>query len=95
METGLLARNPWVSRRPITVAEYYRMAEVGILGEDDRVELIEGQLIAMSPIGSDHTGAVNALTRMLVLAVGNNGVVSVLNPVRLNDRQSRTRTLPC
>ncbi len=73
METDLLTRNPWVSRRPITVDEYYRMAAVGILGEDDRVELIEGQLIAMSPIGSDHTGAVNALTRMLVLAVGDRG----------------------
>ena len=86
METDLLTRHPWVSRRPITVAEYYRMAEVSILREDDRIELIEGQIIAMSPIGSDHTGAVNALNRMLVLAVGDRGVVSVQNPVRLSDR---------
>jgi Uma2 family endonuclease len=61
------------------------MGEAGILTEDDRVELIEGQLIAMSPIGSDHSGTVNSLTRMLVLAVGDRGVVAVQNPVQLDD----------
>ena len=55
-ETGLLTRNPWVARRVLTVTDYHRMAEAGILTEDDRVELIEGELIAMSPIGSDHSG---------------------------------------
>lgn len=85
-ETGLLTRNPWVARRPLTVAEYHRMGEVGILTEDDRVELIEGELVAMSPIGSEHSGTVNALTRRLVLAVGDRGVVAVQNPVQLDDR---------
>src|SRR5579864_2599304 len=84
-ETGLLTRNPWVARRPLTVAEYHRMGEAGILTEDDRVELIEGQLIAMSPIGSDHSGTVNTLTRMLVRVVGDRGVVAVQNPVQLDD----------
>ena len=84
-ELDLLARNPWVTRRPLTVAEYHRMGEAGILTEDDRVELIEGQLIAMSPIGSDHSGTVNALNRLLVRAVGDHGVVGVQNPVRLDD----------
>ena len=79
-ETGLLTRNPWVARRVLTVAEYHRMGEVGILTERDRVELIEGELVAMSPIGSEHSGTVNALTRMLVLAVGDRGVVAVQNP---------------
>ncbi len=83
--TGLLTRNPWVARRPLTVGEYHRMGEVGILHEDDRVELIEGELIAMSPIGSAHSGAVNALTRLLVRVVGDRGVVGVQNPVRLDD----------
>lgn len=84
-ETDLLTRNPWVTRRPLTVAEYHQMGEAGILTEDDRVELIEGQLIAMSPIGSDHSGTVNALNRMLVRAVGDRGVVAVQNPVQLDD----------
>src|SRR4051812_40607065 len=84
-ETGLLTRNPWVTRRPLTVVEYHRMGEAGILSEDDRVELIEGQLIAPSPIGSDHSGTVNALTRILVRAVDDRGVVAVQNPVQLDD----------
>jgi Uma2 family endonuclease len=84
-ETSLLTRNPWVARRPLTVAEYHRMGEVGILREDDRVELIEGELIAMAPIGSDHSGTVNALNRMLVQAIGDRGVVAVQNPVQLDD----------
>ena len=65
-ESRLLAANPWVARRPIAVTEYHRMGEVGIPGERDRVELIEGELVAMSPIGSYHTGTVNKLTRSLV-----------------------------
>ena len=84
-EIGLLTRNPWVARRALTVAEYHRMGEVGILTERDRVELIEGELIAMSPIGSEHAGTVNALNRLLVQAVGERGVVAVQNPVRLDD----------
>lgn len=84
-ETGLLTRDPWVIRRVLTVAEYHRMGEAGILTEDDRVELIEGELIAMAPIGSAHSGTVNGLTRLLVLAVGNRGVVAVQNPVQLDN----------
>jgi Uma2 family endonuclease len=86
VETGLLSRHPWVARRPLTVAEYHRMGEVGILGEHDRVELIEGELIAMSPIGSPHSGTVNTLTRLLVMALGARGIVAVQNPVQLDDR---------
>ena len=84
-EPRLLAANPWVARRPITVAEYQRMGEVGISGERDRVELIEGELVAMSPIGSYHTGTVNKLNHALVHAVGEHAIVAVQNPVRLDD----------
>lgn len=84
-DTGLLTRHPWVTRRALTVAEYHRMGEVGILQEDDRVELIEGELVAMTPIGSNHSGTINTLTRALVMAVGNRGVVAVQNPVQLDD----------
>jgi Uma2 family endonuclease len=84
-EPRLLAANPWVTRRPITVTEYHRMGEVGILGERDRVELIEGELVAMSPIGSYHTGTIITLNHLLVHAVGERAMVSVQNPVRLDD----------
>ncbi len=84
-ETGLLARHPWVPRRPLTVDDYYRMAEAGILGEDDRTELIEGELVAMTPIGTDHSGTVNALSYLLIRALGERAVVSTQNPVRLSE----------
>jgi len=83
-EPGLLNRYPAAPRRLLTVDEYHRMGEVGILTEDDRVELIEGELVAMAPIGSEHIAASNSLNRLLVLAVGDHGIVSVGNPVRLN-----------
>ncbi len=82
-ELGVLSRYPAAPRRLLTVDEYHRMAEAGILTDDDCVELIEGQLVAMVPFGSEHVAATNALTRLLVLAVGDRGIVSVGNPVRL------------
>ncbi|HET7879254.1 MAG TPA: Uma2 family endonuclease [Acetobacteraceae bacterium] len=81
---GVLSRYPAARRRLLTVEEYHRMGEAGILTEDDRVELIEGELVALAPIGSEHIAATNALNRLLVLAVGEHGIVSVGNPVRLS-----------
>jgi Uma2 family endonuclease len=72
-------------KRRFTVDEYYRMAEVGILGPHERVELIEGEIIEMAAIGSRHAGCVNGLTRLLVRSVGDHGLVAVQNPVRLSD----------
>ncbi len=85
-ELGLLSRYPATPRRLLTVDEYHRMGEAGILTEDDRVELIEGQLVAKAPIGTEHAAASNALNRLLVMAVGERGIVSVGNPVRLTQR---------
>jgi Uma2 family endonuclease len=73
-----------VKRRSITVEAYYRMGEAGILAPDERVELIEGEVVEMAPIGSRHSGLVNRLTHLLVQAAGNRAVVSVQNPVRLS-----------
>jgi Uma2 family endonuclease len=56
-----------------------------LLTGDNRVELIEGQLVAMAPTGSDHHGTVIALTRLLVDAAGDRGMVSVQGPVRLDE----------
>lgn len=68
-----------------TVFDYHRMADAGILGEDSRVELIRGQIIDMAPIGAPHFGMVNRLTRLLPASVAGHGVLSVQNPVRLDD----------
>jgi len=68
-----------------TVTDYHRMAEVGILGEDSRVELIRGQIVDMAPIGAPHLGMVNRLTRLLPALLEGRGVLSVQNPVRLDD----------
>ena len=83
--TGLLERNPWVTRRKFDVAEYYRLAEAGILHEDDRVELIEGEIVEMVPIGSDHSGTVNALNHALMSAAGRRATLSVQGPLHLSD----------
>ncbi len=84
-ETGLLTRNPWVARRKLDIWEYHRMGEAGVFTEGDRVELIEGELIQMTPIGSGHSGTINGTNRALLRAVGDQAIVSVQNPVRLGD----------
>jgi Uma2 family endonuclease len=73
-------------RRTWTVDEYHRMAEAGVLREDDRVELIEGEIVEMSPIGSGHARCVNRLTALLVPPAEGRAIVSVQNPVRLSAR---------
>lgn len=70
----------------ISVDEYYRMAEVGLLAPDARVELIEGEIIDMVPIGTRHARAVTHLSRLLVLAVGERAIVRSQCPVRLGPR---------
>ena len=91
---GLL-NHPWISRRKIDVVEYHRMGAAGILHEDDRVELIEGELIAMAPIGDHHAGTSMTLTTPLVRAVGDDAIVSVGNPVRLDSYNEPQPISPC
>lgn len=69
-----------------TVWDYHRMTEADLFHENPRVELIQGQIIDMAPIGSPHFGMVNRLTRLLVPLVSARGLVSVQNPVRLDPR---------
>lgn len=67
------------------VHEYHRMAEVGLLAEDVRVELIEGEIIEMSPIASSHAGTVRRTTALLNRLLGRTVIISVQDPIRLND----------
>jgi Uma2 family endonuclease len=71
-------------RHRITVHDYHRMAEVGVLAPDARVELIEGEIIDMAPIGKSHQSIVDQLTRSLVLAVGDDAIVRVQGSIRLS-----------
>jgi Uma2 family endonuclease len=71
--------------RKFTVEDFYRMSEAGILTEDDRVELIEGEIIEMTPVGSRHASVVDRLTQLLVRRLGGEFIVRVQNPIRLAD----------
>ncbi len=61
------------------------MGEVGILKETDRVELIRGEVVEMSPIGRRHYAFVNNLTRLLIVALGDRAIVGVQGPIALAD----------
>jgi len=73
------------TRRRFTRVEYQRMAEVGILGQHDRVELIRGEIVEMSPPGRRHSAFVDNLNQLLVLRLTGRAIVSVQNPVVLSD----------
>lgn len=74
-----------VSRRRFTAHEYHRMGEAGIFREGERVELIEGEIVEMNPIGARHVRCVNELTWSLARRAGDEEVrISVQNPVRLD-----------
>lgn len=72
-------------KRLFTVEEYRRMVQAGILSEDDPVELLEGGIVMMAPIGSRHAGCVTRLTRLFSDQVEERGLVSVRNPVHLSE----------
>ena len=72
-----------IVKRLFTVDEYHEMGRTGILGEGDRVELIDGEIVQMSSIGRRHAACVNRLTHMFVSRLGLSAVVSIRNPVHL------------
>ena len=75
-----------VRRHRLTVEAYHRMGEAGILREDARVELIEGELIEMTPIGSRHAGTVTALNDAFTVALHGRAIVAVQSPVTLPEQ---------
>jgi Uma2 family endonuclease len=70
----------------ITVDEYYRMAEVGLLAPDARVELIEGEIIDMAPIGPGHGGVVDYLSEQFIRAVQGKAIVRTQGAILLDRR---------
>ena len=72
-----------VARHRFTVKDFYRMAEVGILSQHDHVELLDGEIVDMTPIGSRHAACVNRLNSLLADLLGQRAIVSVQNPIDL------------
>lgn len=75
-----------IVRHRFTVEDYHRMAHAGVLGENDRVELIEGEIVEMAPVGSRHASCVDRLVRLFTQGLGEQVIVRVQNPVRLGER---------
>ncbi len=72
-------------RRKFTVKQYHQMIEAGILTENDRVELLRGEIVEMASIGRRHAACVNRLTELFVLRLAQAVIVGVQNPVELED----------
>lgn len=85
---GMSAVLEYPHRHAITTAEYLRMGEAGVFAPDARLELVEGEIIEMAPIGSPHAGTVAILTRLLGRTVGDLALVWVQNPLLLIGERS-------
>ncbi|HAT14862.1 MAG TPA: Uma2 family endonuclease [Microcoleaceae bacterium UBA11344] len=75
-----------IQRRLFTVQEYHLMGEAGILSEDDRVELIEGEIVQMAAIGTRHASCVKRLTRRFSLIPEERATLGVQDPIQLTER---------
>src|SRR5689334_12181100 len=80
-----------VTRRRFTLDEYHRMGELGILGDEERLELIAGHIVVREPIGSRHAGTVDHLNRMWTTRLGERAIVRVQNPVVLPEEVSEVQ----
>lgn len=72
-------------KKLFTVDEYYKMAEVGILEPGDRVELIHGEILKMSPIKSFHASIVDNLHDLLLFLLREKAIIRSQNPLRISD----------
>ena len=72
-------------RRKFTVDQYHKMVDSGILNEDDRVELIRGEIIEMSPIGQKHAACVAKLSQLLTIALLGRAIIWSQNPIKLSN----------
>jgi Uma2 family endonuclease len=79
------AMQEWPRRHRISVEHYYRMAEAGLFQPDERVELIDGEIVDMPPMGTRHAGKLARLVEILTKAVGARAMVRTQLPLRLDD----------
>jgi Uma2 family endonuclease len=75
----------WIPFHRFSEREYYRMAEIGLFAPDARVELIEGEIIDMAPMGSLHCGTVDWLTYTLAGALRDRNIVRTQGTVKMSD----------
>jgi Uma2 family endonuclease len=69
----------------LNISQYHQMSEAGIFSENDKVELINGEIIEMSPIGRRHTACVNRLNSVFSQLLGKKVIIAVQNPITLNN----------
>lgn len=74
-----------ILRKKFTVGQYHQMIESGILTDRDHVELIQGEIIEMSPVGRHHAACVDRLTELLVLKLFRKALIRVQSPILLSD----------
>ena len=82
---SVAAAAPPIERYRLTSAIFHEMVDKGILNEDDRLELIEGELVTMSPIGPEHMGVVNQIAQILIRQLEQRAIVSIQGPIALDE----------
>ena len=82
---SVAAAAPPIERYRLTSAIFHEMVDKGILNEDDRLELIEGELVTMSPIGPEHMGVVNQVAQILIRQLEQRAIVSIQGPIALDE----------
>ncbi|MGB3495129.1 MAG: Uma2 family endonuclease [Elainellaceae cyanobacterium] len=75
-----------ILRKKFTVGQFHQMMESGILTDGDRVELLQGEIIEMSPIGRQHAACVDRVNELLVRELGSRAIVRVQNPIQLSTK---------
>lgn len=71
--------------KKFTIEEYYKMAALGIFKDGDRLELIKGEIMEMSPVGLRHAACVNRLNRILTTQLTTQAIISIQNPIKLKN----------